>query len=119
MGSSTPSVVVLALASAPCSSSVCPWTTVRSPSWPSACTHPLRCPLPWWSHTTLCSPPTPSSSTLTWPSCLTTRLCTTSAVAAWTSSVLPTPTWCHTLASTSWCPPTRLSSLPRRPTTSP
>merc|ERR1711970_942678 len=89
---STPSAVAPALASAPCSLSVSPWITARSPSSDSAPTHPPRSPPLSWSPTTPCSPPIPSSSTLTSPSCLTTRPSTTSAVAASTSSAPPTPT---------------------------
>merc|ERR1711967_119381 len=90
--SSTLLAEVPALALAPCSSSVCLSTTARSPSSDSAPTHPHRFPLLLSSHTTPCLPPTPSLSTLTLPSCLTTRPSTTSVVAASTSSVQPTPT---------------------------
>merc|ERR1712028_138864 len=124
---STPSAVVPAPASVPSSSSVSLSTTAASPSLASPATLPPRLPLLSLSPTTPCSPPTLSSSTLTSPSCLTTRPSTTSAVALSTSSAPPTPT-----STVSWprsslpsAPPsvsTALStstSLSSRPTSSP
>merc|ERR1712178_640708 len=90
--SSTPSVVVPDPVSAPSSSRDSPSTTARSPSLVSPSTHLLRFPPPSLSHTTPCSPPTPSSSTLMLPSCSTTRPSTTSAAVPSTSSAPPTRT---------------------------
>merc|ERR1711881_267894 len=77
--SSTPSVVVPDPVSDPSSSRDFRLTTERSPSSASPSTHPHKSPPPSLSHTTLCSPPTPSLSTPMLPSCSTTRLSTTSA----------------------------------------
>merc|ERR1712151_169324 len=90
--SSTPSVVVPVPVSVPSSSRDSPSTTARSPSSASPCTHPHRSPPPSLSHTTPCSPPTPSSSTPMLPSCSTTRPSTISAAATSISSAQPTPT---------------------------
>merc|ERR1711981_251851 len=67
-------------------------TTERSPSSDSPSTLPHRSPPLSSSHTTLCSPPTPSLSTPMSPSCLTTRLSTISAEETSTLSARPTPT---------------------------
>ena len=50
-----------------------PWTTAGSPRSATACTLPLRCPLPSLSLTTASCPPTLSLSTLMSPSSLITR----------------------------------------------
>merc|ERR1719171_2215273 len=62
--SSKPSVVELVPVSDPSSSRDSPSTTVRNPSLVSPSTHPHKFPPLLLSHTTLCLPPTPSSSTL-------------------------------------------------------
>merc|ERR1711939_1269251 len=66
--SSTPSVEELDPVSDLFSSRDFPSIMVRSPSSDSPCTHPHRFPPPLLSHTTPCSPPTPSLSTLMSPS---------------------------------------------------
>merc|ERR1712100_835534 len=90
--SSTPLVVVPAPVSVPSSSRDSPSTTARSPSSASPSTHPPRSPPPSSSHTTPCSPPTPSLSTPMLPLCSTTRPSTISAAATSISSAQPTPT---------------------------
>merc|ERR1711939_940820 len=66
--SSTPSVEVPDPDSDLSSSRDSPWTTVRNPSSDSPSSHPLRSLPPLLSHTTPCSPPTPSLSTPMSPS---------------------------------------------------
>merc|ERR1712086_429198 len=61
--SSTPSVEEPVPVSDPSSSRDSPSITVRNPSSVSPSIHPHKSPLPLLSHTTLSSPPTPSSST--------------------------------------------------------
>merc|ERR1711907_670005 len=90
--SSTPSVVVPVPVSVPSSSRDSPSTTARSPSSASPSTHPHRSPPPSLSHTTPCSPPTPSWSTPTSLLCSTTRPSTISAAATSISRDQPTPT---------------------------
>nr|AAT77078.1 alpha tubulin [Oryza sativa Japonica Group] len=68
------------------------WTMARSPSLGSLCTHPLRSPPLWLSHTTVSSLPTPSLSTLMLLFCLIMRPSMTSAAAPLTLSAQPTPT---------------------------
>merc|ERR1712086_799274 len=77
--SSTPSVEEPVPDSDPFSSRDFPLITVRNPSLVSPCTHPHRSPLPLLSHTTPCSPPIPSWSTLMLLLSLITRLSTISA----------------------------------------
>merc|ERR1712139_581821 len=69
-----------------------PSTTVRSPSSVSPCTHPHRSPPPLLSHTTPCSPLTPSSSTPMLLSCLITKPSTISPEETSISRDPPTPT---------------------------
>merc|ERR1711881_66027 len=90
--SSTPSVVVPDLVSDLSSSRDSPSITERSPSSDSPSTHPHRSAPPLLSHTTPCSPPTPSLSTPMSPSCSTTKLSTISAGETSTLSAQPTPT---------------------------
>merc|ERR1712151_689538 len=90
--SSTPLVVVPDQVSDLSSSRDSPSITERSPSLASPSTHPHRSPPPLLSHTTPCSQPTPSLSTPMSPSCLTTKLSTTSAEETSTSRDQPTPT---------------------------
>merc|ERR1711934_678059 len=90
--SSTPSEVVPDLVLDPSSSRDSLSTTERSPSSDSPSTHPHRSPPLSSSHTTLCSPLTPSLSTPMSPSCSTTRLSTISAEETSTLSAQPTPT---------------------------
>merc|ERR1712010_140707 len=90
--SSTPSEVVPDLVLDPSSSRDFLSTMERSPSSDSPSTHPHRSPPLSSSHTTLCSPPTPSLSTPMSPSCLTTRQSTISAEETSTLSAQPTPT---------------------------
>merc|ERR1712167_322208 len=89
---STPSVVEPDLDSDPSSSRDSPSTTVRSPSSASPSTHPHRFPPPLLSHTTPCSPPTPSLSTPMSPSSSITRPSTISAEETSTLRDQPTPT---------------------------
>merc|ERR1711976_1099818 len=79
--SSTALVVVLALASPPCSWRGCLLTMARSPSWSSLSTQPPRCLLLWLSPTTQSCPPIPPWSTLTAPLWLTMRPSMTYVVA--------------------------------------
>merc|ERR1712048_454003 len=69
-----------------------PSTTVRNPSSVSPSTHPHRSPPLLLSHTTPCSPPTPSSSTPMSPSFSITRPSTISAEETSISRDQPTPT---------------------------
>merc|ERR1712113_231368 len=90
--SSTPSVVVPDLVLDLFSSRDSPSITERNPSSDSLSTHPHRSPLLLLSHTTPCSPPTPSLSTPMLPLCSTTR---PSTISAEETSILrdqPTPT---------------------------
>mmetsp|Transcript_26014 Transcript_26014/g.19587 ORF Transcript_26014/g.19587 Transcript_26014/m.19587 type:complete len:210 (-) Transcript_26014:761-1390(-) len=90
--SSTPSVEVPDPVLDLSSSRDSPSITERSQSWASLCTHHLRCPPLWLSHTTLCSPPTLSSNTLMLQSCSITK---PSTISAEETSILrdpPTPT---------------------------
>merc|ERR1712048_253694 len=89
---STPSVVVLDPVSDLSSSRDSPSITVRSPSSVSPSTHPHRSPPLLLSHTTPSCPPTLSSSTLTSPSCSTTRPSTISAEEPSILRDQPTPT---------------------------
>merc|ERR1712232_689871 len=90
--SSTPLVVVPDQVSDLSSSRDFPSITERNPSSDSPSTHPHRSPPPSLSHTTPCSPPTPSLSTPMSPSCSTTKPSTTSAEETSTSRDQPTPT---------------------------
>merc|ERR1711990_1411950 len=90
--SSTPSVEEPVPDSDPSSSRDSPSTTVRNPSSVSPSTHPHRSPLPLLSHTTPCSPLTPSSSTPMLPSFLTTRPSMISPEETSISRDQPTPT---------------------------
>merc|ERR1711990_817225 len=90
--SSTPSVVVPDQVSDLSSSRDFPSITERNPSSDSPSTHPHRSPPPLLSHTTPCSPPTPSLSTPMSPSCSTTKPSTTSAEETSTLRDQPTPT---------------------------
>merc|ERR1712048_1181498 len=90
--SSTPSVVVPDPVSVLSSSRDSPSITVRSPSSVSPSTHPHRSPPLLLSHTTPSCPLTLSSSTLTSPSCSTTRLSTISAEEPSILRDPPTPT---------------------------
>merc|ERR1712032_846059 len=90
--SSTPSEVVPDLVSDPSSSRDSPSITERNPSSDSLSTHPHRSPLLLLSHTTPCSPPTPSLSTPMLPLCSTTRPSTISAEETSISRDQPTPT---------------------------
>merc|ERR1711990_496239 len=90
--SSTPSVEVPDPDSDLSSSRDFPSIMVRNPSSDSPSSHPPRSPPPLLSHTTPCSPPTPSSSTLMSPSCSTTRPSTISAAETSTLRDPPTPT---------------------------
>merc|ERR1712110_1093687 len=101
--SSTPSEVVPDLVLDPSSSRDFQLIMERSPSSDSLSTHPHRSPPLLLSHTTPCSPPTPSLSTPMSPSCSTTRLSTISAEE--TSTLRDQPT----LTSTESLP--RLSPL--------
>merc|ERR1711912_51671 len=92
MGSSTPLVVVPDQVSDLSSSRDFPSITERNPSSDSPSTHPHRSPPLSLSHTTPCSPPTPSLSTLMSPSCSTTRPSTISAEETWTLRDQPTLT---------------------------
>merc|ERR1711937_865693 len=88
---STPSVVVLDPVSDLSSSRDFPSTTVRSPSSVSPSTHPHRFPPPLLSHTTPCSPLTPSLSTPMLLSCSIMRPSTISAEETSISRDQPTP----------------------------
>merc|ERR1712113_849545 len=90
--SSTPSEVVPDLVSDPSSSRDFLLIMERNPSSDSPSTHPHRSPPLLLSHTTLCSPPTPSLSTLMSPLCSTTRPSTISAEETSISRDQPTPT---------------------------
>merc|ERR1712013_939767 len=90
--SSTPSEVVPDLVSDPSSSRDSPSIMERSPSSDSPSTHPHRSPLLLLSHTTPCSPLTPSLSTPMSPLCSTTRPSTISAEETSTLRDQPTPT---------------------------
>merc|ERR1719473_265107 len=89
---SKPSVVEQDLGLDPSSSRDSPSTTVRNPSSVSPSTHPHRFPPPLLSHTTPCSPPTPSLSTPMSPSSSITRPSTISAEETSTLRDQPTPT---------------------------
>jgi len=69
-----------------------PLITVRSPNSDSPCIHHPRFQPPSLNHTTQCSPPTPSLSTLMLLLCWTMRPATISAEETWTLRDLPTPT---------------------------
>merc|ERR1712228_192106 len=114
--SSTPSVVVPDLVLVPSSSRDFPSTTERNPSSDSPSTHPHKSPPPLLSHTTPCSPPTPSLSTPMSLSCSTTKLSTTSAEGPLTSRDHPTPT--STESSPRLSPPSLLPSDSMVPSTS-
>mmetsp|Transcript_35141 Transcript_35141/g.25615 ORF Transcript_35141/g.25615 Transcript_35141/m.25615 type:complete len:206 (-) Transcript_35141:709-1326(-) len=90
--SSTPLVVVLVPVSDPSSSRDSPLTTVRNPSSDSLSTPLPRSPPPSSSHTTPCSPLTPSLSTPMLPLCSITRPFTISAEETSISRDPPTPT---------------------------
>merc|ERR1712048_784570 len=89
---STPSVVVPDPVSDLSSSRDFPSTTVRNPSSVSPSTHPHRSPPLLLSHTTPCSPPTPSSSTPMSPSFSIMRPSMISAEETSISRDQPTPT---------------------------
>merc|ERR1719498_2217348 len=113
---STPSVVVPDPVSVLSSLRDFPSITVRSPSSVSPSTHPHRSPPLLLSHTTPSCPPTLSSSTLTSPSCSTTRLSTISAEEPSILRDQPTPT--STDSSLRLSPPLPLPSDSTVPLTS-